>query len=213
MQSKKNTFSCLTDREIGSLAVQILTREGTGGDYDKGSLDKIPGSLFSAKGKDRSIEHLEACRECRERLIREVRYLREYAREYQRTDQSDRVREHLAREWGKGGDIRILRFDSPDTRREPEFSLAASTSGAGNQGLRFSTASGDLIIRDTGDKAAGRKALILIGNEKFAKNSEVIIRGERYLSDEEGYLRFREDIPDLDSTDVIVVRPGSYRSD
>ena len=146
-------------------------------------------------------------------MIREVRYLREYAREYQRTDQSDRVREHLAREWGKSGDIRILRFDSPDARREPGFSLAASTSGAGKQGLRFSTASGDLIIRDTGDEAAGGKALILIGDEKFAHNSEVIIRGERYLSDEEGYLRFREDLPDLDSSDVIVVRPGSYRSD
>jgi len=213
MRSKKNTFPCLTDREIGNLAVQTLTREGTGGDNDKGSLDKIPGSLFSVKGRDRSIEHLEACRGCRERLIREVRYLREYAREFERTDQSERVREHLVREWGKSGDIRILRFDSPDARREPGFSLAASTSGAGKKEWRFSTASGDLIIREAGNVIAGRKAVVLIGDDRFAYNSEVIIRGERYLSDEEGYLRFREDIPDLDSSDVIVVRPGSYRSD
>ncbi|MFO7914626.1 MAG: hypothetical protein R6U43_02925 [Candidatus Krumholzibacteriales bacterium] len=208
MKNRNNNISCLSNRGIGDLAVQILTREGTGGDSDKGSMDEIPESLFYVRGKDKSIEHIKVCRKCRDRIIREVEYLQEYERELRRTDQCDRVREHLDVEWGKSRDIRILRFDSPEARREPELSLAASTSGAEKKAMRFSTPGGDLIIRETRDEDTGRRSLMLIGERKFAENSEVIIRGKRYFSDAEGYLRFEEDMPDLGSGDVIVVKRG-----
>jgi len=205
MNRKEKADTCLTDREIAILAIQIITREGAaGGDPLKGSMDHIPESLFPVLDDSIAAGHLSGCGKCLERLRQEVIYLRSHTEALDRSEPGE-VKEALIREWEKNDRVRVLRPDLPSAAGRSGLSLAASTTVAGREPMRFSTPAGDLIIKEIGSEESGEHALLIIGDSRFVSGAEVIIHGESYFSDEEGYIRFAEDMPRFGRDDLILV--------
>ncbi|MBD3424545.1 MAG: hypothetical protein GF417_08925 [Candidatus Latescibacteria bacterium] len=203
----KNAFPCLSEKEIGVLAFKILSTEGTGGDVLKGSMEEIPESLFVDGPESKQLQHLNECTSCRQRLSEELQYLKEYEETVGREDHTESVQKLLLREWGKIAEVRILKLDRYSSSSKPGLSLAASTAESRDEPLRFSTESGDLILKEVRDEKADLPALILIGPKEYTRNSEVIISGQSYLSNENGIVRIDKRFLNIGEGDVVVVCP------
>ncbi len=197
---------CFTREELGALAVRNMSRVSAGGDFHGGPREVIPEDLCVNIKRDLR-NHVMKCNRCRDILLAEVTYFQQYIKALDETDKSEFVTGKLSGWWEKSGKVKVLRLSMPDDPDKKDIAAAASTGRARDETIRLSTESGDLIIKQIRDSKKEIDGLILIGENRFVKNARVIINGESYFSDEEGYIWFEDNMPDLGFDELVMVTP------
>jgi hypothetical protein len=212
MEKNVDKGRCLTDEEIGTLAIQLGAQE-RGTAPNEGQSAEPPVGLSSSLDES-MMRHLQGCDSCRRRLMSEARIYRAYFEPVDTTKAdlaiSRRLRADL-QEILKGRRHKLL-FCCPDESSLDEaLSLAAATDKADSAPLMFAEKEdeGDLIFKKEQDLATGKEACYLVSRDSdFVKNAEVLIDGQLYRPDAKGRLEFGDECPGLSEDTIIIVFPS-----
>jgi len=212
MEKNVDKGRCLTDEEIGTLAIQLGAPE-RGTAPNEGQSAEMPVGLLSFV-EESTLRHLQGCDSCRRRLVSEVRIYRAY---FQPVDTSKadlainrRLRADL-HELLRDRKHKLLLYCPDESSLDEPLSLAAATHQADSQPLMFAEESdkGDLIFKRERDLETGKETYYLVSRDSdFVKNAEVLIDCQLYRTDGKGRLEFGDECPRLDEGTIIIVLPS-----
>jgi hypothetical protein len=213
MRKDPDNDRCLTDEEIGTLAIR-LSAQRRGISQTEGRPAEMPGGLLISI-EDPARAHLDRCDSCRGRLVSETRFYRAY---FEPTDTAKadlairrRIESDL-REELRGRRFKLLFFCPDDTAPSKELALAAATEPAAEASLIFAEREdeSDLIFKKERDPMTGVETCYLVsGDRAFTENARVFIEGQFYSTNAKGCLEVGEDCPLLFEDSIIIVFPAS----
>jgi len=206
---------CLTDEEIGTLAIRLSAQRRGTVPAEGRSTETSSGLLLFADEPVRS--HLEQCSSCRHKLMSETRIYREYFKPIDTSEADGAIRQRIEsdlRESLAGHRFKLLFYCPPESSAEEELALAAATETADETALMFAEreGEGDLILKRERDLATGEEVCHLVASDPaFSRNAEVIIDGEIYRADGTGRINVSGNPPCLSEDTIIIVFPAGSR--
>lgn len=209
MKEYPDNDRCLTDGEIGTLAIRLIAQR-RGLSQREGRSAEMSGGLFMSVN-EATRAHLERCDSCREKLMSELRIFRAYFEPHD-TEKADlairrRIESDL-RQTLRGRRVKLLFFCPDESSAAEELALAAATERSSEAPFMFAEHEdeGDLILKRERDPETGADAYYLVGGDAaFTKNAQVLVDGELYKTDSKGRINFGDGFFTLCENSIIIV--------
>ena len=211
MRQDDDNRGCLSQDDLGVLAIRISQGISALEKSGEGSLGGLPAGLFQPE-EEEMRQHLEACPACRKQLLEELYSIRRYLEGLDNPANDGRFDELIERIRSQGTAARqeyietVLYYDSFNLG-EYSMALAAASVSEKRQPVRFSSEDGTMILKELSIKGADRPKFQLIADDpELASGAEVIIGDVTLYTDQNGLLEYDGTELSLSDNMSIIIR-------